>query len=203
VDVDHLRRPQPRPADLPPAPVAVYLGSLHESRLDVELVAEMAGAHPSLNIALVGPDGLAVESSRRLSSFTNVHLLGPRSYSEVPGYLQHASVIVVPHVVSPFTESLDPIKAYECLAMDAPTVATPVAGFREHPTEFHLAAREDFVRQVAEILEHPGPARRQQPPSWHERARAFEAVLLRAASPRQDSPPRNHGDKRHVLQTPR
>ncbi len=31
----------------------------------------------------------------------------------------------------PFTESLDPIKAYECVAVGRPTVATPVAGFRD------------------------------------------------------------------------
>ena len=49
----------------------------------------------------------------------------------MPGYLQHADVVIVPHVVSPFTESLDPIKAYECLAVGRPTVATPVPGFRE------------------------------------------------------------------------
>ena len=39
--------------------------------------------------------------------------------------------MIVPHLVNPFTESLDPIKAYECLAAGRPTVATPVAGFRD------------------------------------------------------------------------
>ena len=48
----------------------------------------------------------------------NVHLLGARPYEDVPAYLQHADVVIVPHRVSPFTESLDPIKAYECLAID-------------------------------------------------------------------------------------
>ena len=45
-------------------------------------------------------------------------------YEVVPSYLQHADVISIPHVVSPFTESLDPIKARECVAVGTPTVAT-------------------------------------------------------------------------------
>ena len=62
------------------------------------------------------------------SAGASVRLLGPRPYADVPGYLQHADVIVVPHRVDAFTESLDPIKAYECLAVARPVVATPVAG---------------------------------------------------------------------------
>ncbi len=61
--------------------------------------------------------------------------------ADVPAYLQHADVVIVPHLVSPFTESLDPIKAHECLAIDTPTVATPVPGFRER-TDAFVVARE-------------------------------------------------------------
>jgi glycosyltransferase involved in cell wall biosynthesis len=189
VDVEHLRRPQQRPPDLPPSPVAVYVGSLHESRLDVGVVAKLAQTHPSLNIAFVGPNGLTDESTDYLTSFANVSLLGPRPYSNVPGYLQHASVIVVPHLVSPFTESLDPIKAYECLAVTTPTVATPVAGFREHPKEFHLASGAEFVAAVATVLSSSAPVRNREPPaSWLVRAAAFEAHLLRASHSPRNAP---------------
>ena len=71
-----------------------------------------------------------VVDARAWPATQNVHLLGARPYADVPGYLQHADVVIVPHVVSAFTESLDPIKAYECLAVGRPTIATPVAGFR-------------------------------------------------------------------------
>src|SRR5205814_7982737 len=128
----HFRRPRPRPADLPNGLVALYVGSLHEARLDVELVGDLARSLPQANIVLVGPNSLGAESRRLLSAETNVYLLGPRPYRDVPAYLQHAEVIIVPHRVTPFTESLDPIKAYECLADATPTVATHVAGFLEH-----------------------------------------------------------------------
>ncbi|MGI8759162.1 MAG: glycosyltransferase, partial [Acidimicrobiales bacterium] len=104
-----------------------------------------------------------------------------RPYDDVPAYLQHADVIVVPHVVSPFTESLDPIKAYECLAVDTPTVATPVAGFRDRAGDIVVAPRERFCDAVRTALAEPQTRRRAAPPSWRERAEQFASVLEASA----------------------
>lgn len=181
VDVEHFRRPTKRPDDLPPAPVAVYVGTLHESRLDVNLIAELARANRQLSIALVGPDSLSQRSRAALAGEPNVVLLGGRSYDDVPAYLQHADVLVVPHLVNPFTESLDPIKAYECLAVAKPVVATPAAGFRELADALIVAGREEFVEAVQLAIAAPVPvARTADIPSWDDRAAEFEAVLTRA-----------------------
>ena len=181
VDVDHLSRPRPRPPDLPRGPVAVYVGTLHERRIDVDLILHLAEAQPGMSIVLVGPDSLGEGSRDSLAGAPNVHLLGPRSYDEVPGYLQHADVVIVPHVVSPFTESLDPIKAYECLAVGRPVVATPVAGFRDLPAPVRCASGGAFVDAVvglvdaARLPDDPRPVS-----SWADRAAAFDAQLSRA-----------------------
>jgi glycosyltransferase involved in cell wall biosynthesis len=182
VDSEHFRRPRPRPADLPPAPTAVYVGTLHDARLDVELVVDLAQSISTLSVVLVGPDALPTADRRRLSGERNISLLGPRAYADVPAYLQHADVVLVPHRVTPFTESLDPIKAYECLAVETPTIATPVAGFRELARSITVAPREAFVAAVQALLSAPSsqPARL-SPPSWADRARAFELVLERAS----------------------
>jgi teichuronic acid biosynthesis glycosyltransferase TuaH len=183
VDHEHFRRPRPRPDDLPRAPTAVYVGTLHESRLDIELVIELARTLTTLSVVLVGPDALQQAARRSLSAEPNVHLLGSRPYTDVPAYLQHADVVIVPHRVTPFTESLDPIKAYECLAVDTPTVATPIAGFRELGGCITVAPRESFVEAVR-VPARTVPSRRPDPAkrggSWEERACAFELVLTRA-----------------------
>jgi glycosyltransferase involved in cell wall biosynthesis len=183
VDAEHLRRERERPADLPAAPVAVYAGTLHESRLDIDLLLALAAALPQLTLALVGPDALSRESRRRLAAAANIELLGPRPYAELPGYLQHADLLIVPHLVSPFTESLDPIKAYECLVVGTPTVATPVAGFRELAGELTVVPAADFPAAVAAVLADPPPRRTPAGAvaSWAELGERFLAVLERAA----------------------
>ncbi len=181
VDVDHFRLPQPRPADLPPSPTAVYVGTLHDERIDVPLVEDLARSS-GLTVVLVGPDALSVASSRTLR-LAGVRLLGPRPYAEVPAYLQHADVVIVPHVVTAFTESLDPIKAYECLAAGRPTVATPVAGFRGLGGPIDVVPREAFARAVDRALvERRDAAPLPEGIDWEARVAAFESLLPRAAA---------------------
>jgi teichuronic acid biosynthesis glycosyltransferase TuaH len=176
VDVEHFRLARTRPADLPPSPTAVYVGTLHDERIDVPLVEELARSS-GLTVVLVGPDALSVASSRVLRQ-AGVHRLGPRPYADVPAYLQHADVVVIPHLVTPFTESLDPIKAYECLAVGTPTVATPVAGFRDLGGCVEIAPRESFVAAVTHALERSSPAPMSlDGASWDARCEAFATLL--------------------------
>jgi teichuronic acid biosynthesis glycosyltransferase TuaH len=125
-------------------------------------------------------------SRRRLVSEPNVHLTGARPYQDIPAYLQHADVIVVPHLVNEFTESLDPIKAYECLAVDSPTIATPIAGFRDLCGSINIAPRHSFVSVVTNLLDQTPDAveksRNAKIPSWEERAAEFEEVLAAVGS---------------------
>ncbi len=62
VDVDAYRRPAPRPADLPDGPVALYLGTVHPDRIDVDLCEATARALGAAGtLVLVGPNLLAAE----------------------------------------------------------------------------------------------------------------------------------------------
>lgn len=185
VDLDLFRTPQARPAELPGAPVAVYVGTLHDERIDVPLLLDLARARPDLQIALVGPDSLGSAAAAQLADVATIHRLGPKPYDRVPAFLQHADVVIVPHLVNPFTESLDPIKAYECLAAGRPTVATPVAGFRGLPEPVVVRDRDGFIASVAAVIDRPaGPTGRAATPpvavaSWRERAEAMASVMTR------------------------
>jgi glycosyltransferase involved in cell wall biosynthesis len=181
VDIEHFQRPHPRPVDLPESPTAVYVGTLHTSRLDLDLVIELARSMPALSVVLVGPNSLDDAARRRLLVQPNICVLGARPYHAVPAYLQHASVVIVPHLVTPFTDSLDPIKAYESAAVARPTIATPVAGFRELAQSVVLADREAFPGAVVRALSNPPAAAAATAlVDWNSRALAFEASLLRA-----------------------
>jgi glycosyltransferase involved in cell wall biosynthesis len=183
VEVDRYRRPHERPTDMPAEPVALYMGTLHEDRLDIDLVLRTATAAGAAGgaVVLVGPDALSTDNSARLARHPAVVVLGPRSRDEVPAYLQHAHVLIVPHVVDDFTESLDPIKLYEYLAVGRPIVSTAVAGFREEESAT-VSAREEFPITVVSVLTEWTPTvERAGVPDWSDRVTAVRKVVVSVA----------------------
>lgn len=186
VDVRRYRRTVARPAGLPAGPVALYAGTLHEDRLDVALTAETSRAMAAIGgaVVLVGPDALSRPSRELLAHEPGVVLLGARPYLEMPGYLRHADVLIVPHVVTAFTDSLDPIKLYEYRAVGRPVVSTPVAGFRDIADRNVVASeREEFAAAVARAA-RPRRADVLDPdvPDWSDRVRMMTEVVARIAS---------------------
>ena len=193
VDVADYRIPRPRPTDLPAGPVAVYVGTVHRDRIDLDLcVATAEGLNGRGHLVLVGPAPLDPADRDRLTA-AGVVLLGAKDRSEVPGYLQHADVLVVPHVVTPFTESLDPIKLYEYRAVGRPVVSTPVAGFRDSgDSRVIVADAAEFAAVVGRSL----PALSLFPEgtdvpvdSWSDRVEQMQQVLTRVAA----APPKENG----------
>lgn len=182
VEVASYRRlAVPRPADLPNGPVALYLGTVHPDRIDVELCEATARALGSTGtLVLVGPNLLAPDQVQRLQD-AGARLLGSRPRDAVIGYLQHADVLVVPHVVTAFTESLDPIKLYEYQAVGRPVVSTPVAGFRDaDDPRITIASGDAFAAAVVAAV----PASSHFPDGadgpvadWSDRVAAMAAVV--------------------------
>ena len=191
VDVDRFRTPQPRPADLPDGPLAVYVGTFHEDRLDLGLCCDLGRElqDHGAGLVLVGPVALSGSNTDRLRSTPGVTLLGPRPNHLIPAYLQHANVLVVPHVVDDFTDSLDPIKMYEYQAVARPIVSTSVAGFRDLAESPGILVADDeaFVSAVQQAIATPpaqvGPF---AVPDWGARvtsmAQLLEGVRSSAAS---------------------
>jgi glycosyltransferase involved in cell wall biosynthesis len=188
VDADAYRRPAPRPRDLGDGPVALYLGTVHPDRIDVdlcEMTARTLGDAGAL--VLVGPNLLASDQAARLRD-AGARLLGPRPRDAVIGYLQHADVLVVPHVVTEFTDSLDPLKLYEYQAVGRPVVSTPVAGFVDaDDPRITIASGEGFAAAVAAAV----PATSRFPEGtngvvadWSERVAAMATVMRRVEGSR-------------------
>ena len=191
VDVASYRTPRPRPADLPGGATALYLGTVHRDRIDVDLCVSTAAALASdARLVLVGPAPLAAADRAALEA-AGVVLLGARPAAQVAAYLQHADVLVVPHVVTPFTLSLDPIKRYEYAAVGRPVVSTPVTGFVDAADpRVTVAGPEGFPAAVRAALRTaaPFPAGADLPvDGWDERVGRMAEVIervRRAARPR-------------------
>jgi hypothetical protein len=179
---------RPRPGDLPRQKVVLYSGTAAPDRLDISLCVEVARALPAdARLVFVGPNACSREVTGLLLD-AGALFLGARPYDDVPAYMHHAEVIVVPHVVSPFTETLDPIKAREILVVGRPAVSTPVAGFRGIGGPVKTVSREDFTAAVLRALaDSPGAGLGPVVPldssvSWAARGREFLSALEAAAT---------------------
>ncbi|PRZ06401.1 glycosyltransferase involved in cell wall biosynthesis [Isoptericola sp. CG 20/1183] len=182
VDVARYRTPVARPSDLPDGPVAVYLGTVHPDRFDVPLLVRTARAVAGeATVVVVGPVVDVAPAVRATLRDAGVVLLGPRPWTAVPAYLQHADVLLVPHLVNDFTGSLDPIKLYEYRAVRRPVVATPVAGFRDATDPLVTSSdAAGFPAAVRGVLQGPRPADgggADDIPTWRDQAARMAGVI--------------------------
>lgn len=169
------------PTELPgPPPHVGYIGTLHEQRLDLELVYELADS-TSGTVHLVGPDALSEEGRARLQAHPRIALHGPVPSADVPAWMTAMDVLLCPHLVSPFTLSLDAIKSYEYLAANRPVVTTPTSGFQllEEGQGLLVVDRRDFVGAVAAAA--GASVQRRPAVGWADRAGEFAAAIRATA----------------------
>jgi glycosyltransferase involved in cell wall biosynthesis len=179
--------PLPTPPELEqlPRPIYGYAGTLHESRLDIDLVVAAARAGNPATFAFLGPDLLSRDARRELFALPNVRYLGVQPHARVRAFLEAFDVCLIPHRVTDFTQSLDPLKLYEYLAAGRPIVSTPV------PVAAELADYVAYARSPEELvalaggeLAADGPARREarrdavRELTWAARARQVDEILL-------------------------
>ena len=189
VDAEHYASVTDRTLALPveaqswPRPVLGYTGTIHPDRVDVNLIQSVATRLTSGCIALVGPTALSTDDRARLTATGKVFLTGPVPYQRIPEYMRAFDVCITPHRVTPFTESLNPIKLWEYLAAGKPIVATDVAGFRDYPELVSIARDADEFLQATRAATDENPdkvrARRAEARrhSWASRLDAIEAVM--------------------------
>jgi len=174
-----------------PRPRLGYVGTLHASRLDIGLLMRMAELRPAWSFVLLGPNELSSTDTERLLGAANVHYLGIRPHAQVRSYLAALDVCLLPHHVTPFTNSLDPLKLYEYLAAGRPVIATPVRNAPDLAQHFAVAATaEEFVAESERAMAQDSPrlkaVRREAvaKETWDARAGEIEtAVGLQAATP--------------------
>jgi teichuronic acid biosynthesis glycosyltransferase TuaH len=109
-------------------PLLLYVGTL-DSRLDVPALLAIARARPEATVVLVGAL-LDPVHLRPLRAEPNIEIHTQLSRSAVTGLIRVADVGLVPHVRSPLTEAMSPLKLYEYLAGGLPVVAVDLPPMR-------------------------------------------------------------------------
>ena len=144
---------KPRPGDLPQGDILIGYHGLIGTWFDMELIAEVARARPTWRIALIGPVQRP-DGTPRLPG--NVSFLGPRPQTELPSYLAHFDVGLIPFMESRVSFHSHPLKVYEYLAMGLPVVSTPIPELETLAPHVRLVSGpEQFIRSIEEALGEP------------------------------------------------
>jgi glycosyltransferase involved in cell wall biosynthesis len=160
VDVGHFaaRRAKPAAYAAISEPRAVYVGTMSEW-FDFELVGLAARQRPDISFVMIGPPELA---RRRLPDLPNLHVLGSLPWDELPAYLQHASVGLIPFDVKNhrgLINGVNPLKLYEYAAAGLPVVSVAWPELRKLNAPIELTEESgDFIVAIDRMLASPPSA---------------------------------------------
>ena len=163
VDIKHFAKARDKRTEVPadvaslPGPVFGFFGVVDE-RMDYELVAAVADAHPEGSVVIIGP--MTKIDPASVPQRSNLHWLGGRDYQQLPSYVKAFDVCLMPFALNEATEYINPTKALEYMATGRPVVSTPV---EDVVLQFSAVAKissssEDFVRLCTEAAKQPDEA---------------------------------------------
>jgi glycosyltransferase involved in cell wall biosynthesis len=168
-----------------PQPIIGFFGLLQEW-VDLELLEQLAARHPNWSIVLIGSAVVDVSS---LKKYPNVHLLGQRSYAQLPGYCKAFSVGLIPFKLNELVRHVNPLKLREYLAAGLPVVSTVLPEVQKY-SEFCVAAKtpDEFEQAVAQAIAADSAEMRQkrsasvEPESWRARVADVTSHVMRVAN---------------------
>jgi glycosyltransferase involved in cell wall biosynthesis len=168
-------------------PIAGFFGLL-EKWVDIDLLAYLADRRPSWTIVAIGDPRVDVA---RLKRYPNVVLTGHRPYEELPHYCKAWNIALCPHVLSEFTNNMNPIKLREYLAAGLPVVSTGIPEMLQYPDWCYIASTpEDFLAACERALADDSSDRRRQrsnamkTETWEAKVRTLCEHVLRIKSER-------------------
>ena len=132
-----------------PKPVIGFFGLLADW-VDLDMIGALARARPKWSFALVGK---AQTDLQAVQGLPNVHLIGQRPYSALPGYCRGFDVGLIPFRMNELTLRVNPLKLREYLAAGLPVVSTPLPEVVRYQGVVHIATnREGFLEEIEAAL---------------------------------------------------
>ena len=166
-DFDHFAQALdpalPVPADLAaiPGPRLGFVGAISAYKVDLELIRAIAAARPDWSIVLIGSvgEGDPWTDASTLAQHSNIHLLGPRPYQNLPAYLKGFDVALLPNTLNDYTANMFPMKFFEYLAAGKPVVAVDLDAITAYADTVRIAKTTDaFIAGISAALAGDAPS---------------------------------------------
>lgn len=106
-----------------PHPRVGFFGVLDE-RFDIELLDKLALLRPELQFIMIGP--VVKIDPGLLPRHENIHYPGQKNYKDLPAYLAHWDIAILPFAKNESTRFISPTKTPEYLAAGKPVVSTSI-----------------------------------------------------------------------------
>ncbi len=127
-------------------PIIGYYGAISDW-FDTEIVAHCARQRPDWNFVLIGATTGA--DLQPVAGLKNVHLLGEKTYKDLPGYFAYFDVCIIPFKIIPLTLATNPVKFYEYLSAGKPVVSVELPELFAYQEDCYLARNaDDFLVQL-------------------------------------------------------
>lgn len=123
-----------------------YFGHLTPSWFDWDSLIEIAKNRPKFQFEIIGhsaPDDLQLPS--------NIDLMGPKTHPEINVIAAEWSVAIIPFKTGLLSDAVDPIKIYEYMALDLPTVSFRMPQIDDYPATITVENVEDFLIALDEF----------------------------------------------------
>lgn len=125
-----------------PAPRLVYTGVFQE-KIDLPLLIETARAQPKWQLVIVGPvepKNLDTGLIEILRGLPNVHFMGERDTDALPGYMEGASVLMLPYLPTENMKSAGlSLKFFEYLISGKPILTAPYTKMQVPNNLYYMA----------------------------------------------------------------
>ncbi len=131
-------------------PVIGFYGALAEW-IDYDLLVAIARQRPDWSLVLIGD--VFVTDLAGLELMPNVHLLGRKPYSDMPLYLYHFDVCLIPFRLYSVTHAVDPVKFYEFISAGKPVVSVPPEEMKCYEEFVYFAnGPKEFIEKIGLAL---------------------------------------------------
>ena len=140
-----------RPSDMPSGikRIALYFGSLYGEWFAWDYMQEAAVQNPDIGFVLIG-DRPSADNLPNLPK--NVHLLGSKRIEELPAYLAHSDLCLLPFSPGKISDAVSPIKVFEYLFSGKPVVATQLPEVVDYPGISVAGSPDEFSKLCREVV---------------------------------------------------